>query len=79
MKVELVVSDSCSTPQLDVTAELIQVRIGLDHDFDDILDICNAKIDSETIALIHRLWADDEFPRNFIRSGDSLIITAREV
>lgn len=77
MRVELVVSDSRSAPLLNITADLIQVCIGLGHDFDDILDICNTKVDSETIALIHRLWADDEFPRNFIRSGDSLVITAR--
>jgi hypothetical protein len=33
---------------------------------------------NEQLAHLHRLWADDTFPRNFERNGADLIITARE-
>jgi hypothetical protein len=79
MHIELVVSDSCLTPELNRSSDAIQVRIGLSHDFDSILDICGPELDSETIGFIYRLWSDDDFPRNFIRVGDSLVITAREI
>lgn len=79
MRVELVVSDSCLSPELLRTSDLIQVRIGLSHDFDDVLDVCSSVLEPETIAFIHRLWADDDFPRIFTRNGDSLTITARDL
>jgi hypothetical protein len=47
------------------------------NDFDDILDVTSGVISNEQIAHIHRLWSDDEFPRNFNRVGDELIISAR--
>ena len=78
MRVELVVSDSCLVPELTNTEALVRVRIGLNHDFDDILDLCGNSLTNEQMALLHRLWDDDEFPRHFLREGDSLVITPRE-
>jgi len=78
LKIELVVSDDCLIPQLQKLDDQIRVVIGLQHDFDDILDICAGKLTNEEIAHIHRLWSDDEFPRNFRRDGASLIITSRD-
>lgn len=78
MRVELVVSDSCVIPELTYDEALLRVRIGLSHDFDDILDLCGSALNNYQLALLHRLWDDDDFPRRFVREGDSLIITARE-
>lgn len=78
MKIELVVSDDCLIPNLEKTDSLIRVVIGLQHDFDDILDVCSDQLSNEELAHIHRLWTDDEFPRNFRRDGATLIITARD-
>lgn len=78
MRIELVVSDSCSNPEILRLDGCIQVRIGLSHDFDDILDLCSSELNSESMALVHRLWSDDDFPRHFARVGDSLVITARQ-
>lgn len=78
MKIELVVSDDCLIPQLEKADSFIRVVIGLQHDFDDILDVCSGQLSNEEIAHIHRLWADDEYPRNFRRDGANLIITARD-
>jgi hypothetical protein len=84
LKIELVVSDDCLIPQLSVIpqssteAGQIRVLIGIQHDFDDILDICAGNLSNEEIAHIHRLWSDDEFPRNFRREGANLIITSRD-
>jgi hypothetical protein len=75
--IELVVSDNCLVPDLVREAELIRVVIGPSHDFDNILDLCSGILTNEDIAHIHRLWSDDDFPRTFIREGDSLIIRAR--
>lgn len=79
MRIELVVNDDCLVPDLYKSPELIRVTIGLNHDFDDILDLCSRALDNEEIAHIHKLWSDDEFPRTFKREGASLIITARDV
>lgn len=76
--IELVVQDTCLVPGLSTSEESIRVTIGINHDFDDILDLCSGNLSNEQIAHIHRLWADDEFPRNFTREGDALIITARD-
>ena len=76
--IQLIVSDTCLVPDLSISAEAIRVMIGINHDFDDILDLCSGNLSNEQIAHIHRLWADDEFPRNFTRAGDSLIITAAD-
>ena len=78
LKIELVVADECLLPTLLKDESLIRVRIGIQHDFDDILDLCSGKLSNDEIAFVHRLWNDDEFPRNFIRRGEDLIITARE-
>jgi len=78
MRFELVVSDSCVIPELTYNEALLRVRIGLKHDFDDILDLCGSTLNNDQLALLHRLWDDDDFPRRFVREGDSLIITARE-
>lgn len=77
MKIELVISDNCSLPQLITGSEITRVLIGLDHDFDDILDICSGHLTNDEIALVHRLWSDDEFPREFIREGSELRIIPR--
>ena len=78
MKIELVVSDDCLIPQVEKADSLIRVIIGLQHDFDDILDVCSGSLSNEELAHIHRLWADDEYPRNFRRDGANLIITSRD-
>ena len=78
MKLLLVVSDICFEPSITNNATEIRITIGTSHDFDDILDVTSGILTNEQIAHIHRLWSDDEFPRNFERSGDELIISARE-
>ena len=78
MKILLVVSDICLEPSITNNATEIKVTIGLAHDFDDILDVTSGILDNEQIAHLHKLWADDNFPRNFNRVGDELIISARD-
>ena len=78
MKILLVVSDVCLQPSITNNATEIKVTIGLSHDFDDILDVTAGILDNDQIAHLHKLWADDNFPRNFNRVGDELIITARD-
>jgi hypothetical protein len=78
MKLVLVVSDTCVDPSITNTATEIRVTIGTSHDFDDILDVAGGILSNDQMAILHRLWADDSFPRNFQRVGDELIITARE-
>ena len=78
MKLLLVVSDICLVPSITNNAAEIRVTIGTSHDFDDILDVTRGVLTNEQIAHIHRLWSDDNFPRNFERIGDELIISARE-
>ena len=78
MKILLVVSDSCIEPSITNNTTEIRVTIGLTHDFDDILDVTSGILSNDQIAHIHKLWADDTFPRNFNRIGDELIITARD-
>jgi hypothetical protein len=77
MKLLLVVSDICLEPSITNNSTEIRVTIGTSHDFDDILDVTGGILTNEQIAHIHRLWTDDEFPRNFERIGDELIISAR--
>ena len=78
MKLLLVLSDICLEPSITNNAAVIRVTIGTSHDFDDILDVTSGVLTNEQIAHIHRLWSDDELPRNFERIGDELIISARE-
>ena len=78
MKILLIVSDISLEPSITNNATEIRVTIGLTHDFDDILDITSGILNNEQIAHLHKLWADDTFPRNFNRVGDELIITARD-
>lgn len=78
MKLLLVVSDICLEPAITNNAAEIRVTIGTSHDFDDILDVTSGVLTNEQIAHIHQLWSDDNFPRNFERIGDELIISARE-
>jgi hypothetical protein len=78
VKILLVVSDVCLQPSITNNATEIKVTIGLSHDFDDILDVTAGILDNNQIAHLHKLWADDNFPRNFNRVGDELIITARD-
>ena len=78
MKILLVVSDVCLEPSITNSASEIRVTIGLSHDFDDILGVTSEILSNDQIAHLHKLWADDTFPRNFNRVGDELIITARE-
>lgn len=78
MRIELVVNDGCSIPELQKSADLIRVTIGINHDFDDVLDLCGGKLSNEELAHLHKLWSDDDFPRTFKREGASLIITARD-
>ena len=78
MKLVLIVSDTCVDPSITNTATEIKVTIGTSHDFDDILDVAGGILSNDQMAILHRLWADDSFPRNFQRVGDELIITARE-
>ena len=79
MKIELIVSDICVIPSLTKEGESIRVSIGVQHDFDDILDLCAGKLSNDEIAFIYRLWGDDEFPRTFERIGPDLKITATEI
>lgn len=78
MEIEIVVSDSRTLPELIQKPGLISIQIGLDHDFDDILDLCGSLLNNEQLSLVHRLWSDDEFPRSFTRSGSELTIRARK-
>lgn len=78
MKILLIVSDISLEPSITNNATEIRVTIGLAHDFDDILDVTSGVLNNEQIAYLHKLWADDTFPRNFNRVGDELIITARD-
>jgi hypothetical protein len=78
MKILLIVSDISLEPSITNNATEIRVTIGLAHDFDDILDVTSGILNGEQIAHLHKLWADDTFPRNFNRVGDELIITARD-
>jgi len=78
VKIVLIVSDNCLEPSFTNTATEIRVTIGLEHDFDDILDVTRGLLTNEQLAHLHRLWADDTFPRIFERNGADLIITARE-
>ena len=78
MKILLIVSDISLKPSITNNATEIRVTIGLAHDFDDILDVTSGILNNEQIAHLHKLWADDTFPRNFNRVGDELIITARD-
>ena len=78
MKILLVVSDTCVEPSITNNTTEIRVTIGLTHDFDDILDVTSGILSNDQIAHIHKLWADDTFPRNFNRVGDELIITERD-
>jgi len=78
MKILLIVSDISLVPSITNNATEIRVTIGLTHDFNDILDITSGILNNEQIAHLHKLWADDTFPRNFNRVGDELIITARD-
>ena len=77
MLIELVVNDHCLVASLSQTLDLIRVKIGPKHDFDDILDVCGGVLTNEQISHLHKLWSDDDFPRNFTREGEELIITAR--
>lgn len=78
LKILLVISDTALEPSLTNTATEIRVTIGINDDFDQILDVTSGTLDTEQIAHLHRLWADDAFPRDFNRIGDELVITARE-
>jgi hypothetical protein len=78
MKILLIVSDISLEPSITNNATEIRVTIGIAHDFDDILDVTSGVLNNEQIAHLHKLWADDTFPRNFNRVGDELIITARD-
>jgi hypothetical protein len=77
VNIYLVINDYCVIPTVSQAPEEIRITIGVGHDFDDILDVTSGVISNEQIAHIHRLWSDDEFPRNFNRVGDELIISAR--
>jgi hypothetical protein len=76
--IELIVNENCLIPEIKREGERISVVIGLNHDFDDILDLCGGVLKNDQIALVHRLWADDDFPRTFTREGESLIIRERD-
>ena len=78
MKILLIVSDICLEPSITNNATEIRVTIGTSHDFDNILDVTSGILSNEQTAHIHRLWSDDDFPRNFERIGDELIISARD-
>ena len=77
MQIVLVINDYCALPVLAVSAAEIRVTIGVGHDFDDILDVTSGELTNDQIAMLHKLWSDDNFPRNFNRVGDELIITER--
>jgi len=78
LKILLVISDTAFEPSITNTETEIRVTIGINDDFDQILDVTSGILDTEQIAHLHRLWADDAFARDFNRTGDELIITARE-
>ena len=78
LKILLVISDPALEPSLTNTATEIRVTIGINDDFDQILDVTSGILNTEQIAHLHRLWADDAFSRDFNRTGDELIITVRE-
>ena len=78
MKILLIVSDISLEPSITNNATEIRVTIGPAHDFDDILDVTSGILNNEQVGHLHKLWADDTFPRNFNRVGDELIITARD-
>jgi hypothetical protein len=78
LKIELIINDERLIPQFTKQEGKIQVLIGIQHDFDDILDICAGNLTNDEIAHVHRLWSDDEFPRNFKRDGANLVITSRD-
>ena len=78
LKILLVISDTAFEPSLTNTETEIRVTIGINDDFDQILDVTSGILNTEQIAHLHRLWADDAFPRDFNRTGDELIITVRE-
>ena len=78
VKILLVISDSCNEPSITNNETEVRVTIGTSHDFDAILDVVHGFLSNDQIAHIHRLWSDDDFPRNFNRVGDELIISARE-
>jgi hypothetical protein len=78
LRIELVVNDDCVIPTLTKIEGLIRVTIGLNHDFDDVLDVAGSDLSNEELAHLHKLWSDDNFPRTFKREGASLIITARD-
>ena len=78
MKIVLIVSDTCFAPLITNSIDEIRVTIGVSHNFDDILDVTQGILSNDQMTLLHRLWADDTFPRNFQRIGDELIITARD-
>lgn len=74
----LVIHDDCIVPSIEIKEDITRVIIGTQHDFDDILDVASGVLSYDNIALLHKLWSDDSFPRNFNRVGNELIITARE-
>lgn len=76
--IELIVDDNCFIPEIRREHDRISVVIGLNHDFDNILDLCGGVLTNDEITLVHKLWADDNFPRTFTRQGQSLIIRARD-
>lgn len=78
LRIELVVNDDCVIPALTKVEELIRVTIGLNHDFDDVLDVAGNDLSNDELAQLHKLWSDDNFPRTFKREGASLTITARD-
>ena len=78
MKIVLIVSDTCFAPLITNSTDEIRVTIGVSHNFDDILDITQGILNNDQMTILHRLWTDDTFPRNFQRVGDELIITARD-
>ena len=78
LSIELVVNDDCVIPTLIKGDGLIRVTIGLNHDFDDVLDVAGSELNNEELAHLHKLWSDDNFPRTFKREGANLIITARD-
>lgn len=76
--IELIVDDNCFVPEIRRDQDRISVVIGLSHDFDNILDLCSGVLTNEELSLVHKLWADDNFPRTFTREGEALIIRARD-
>ena len=78
MRIELIVNDDCLVPNLEKSSDLIRVTIGINDDFDVILDLCGSELSNDELSHLHKLWSDDEFPRTFKREGASLIITARD-